>query len=59
MPTHFLYISPDASNEKTLEKLMKQKKKVVGCGLTSGRMLFLNLYPKDYQCVYEKLRGNC
>ena len=64
MPTHFLYISPDASNEKTLEKLMKQKKKVVGCGLTQGMFVLepislrtINAFMKVYESTVESLKS--
>lgn len=54
-PTHFLYIAPDACNEKTLNKLMNQKRKLVGMGLTQGLWMLekislrsLNTFVKKY-----------
>jgi hypothetical protein len=63
MPTHFLYIAPDAINEKTLNKLMKQKKKVVGCGLTQGMYVMepislrtVNAFMKVYDTTVDSLK---
>ncbi len=64
MPTHFLYIAPDAANEKTLDKLMKQKKKVVGCGITQGMYVLepisvrtVNAFLKVYNKTVDSLKA--
>lgn len=59
-PTHFLYIAPDATNEKTLMKLMGQKKKVVGSGLTQGMFMLEPISLRTinaFMRVYEKTVG--
>jgi len=63
-PTHFLYIAPDATNEKLLITLEGQKKKVVGTGLTQGMFAMeplslrtVNAFMKAYEKTVGELKA--
>ena len=62
-PTHFLYIAPDATNEKMLNKLSGQKKKIVGFGLVQGMYVLepislrtINSFMKAYEKTVTALK---
>jgi len=62
-PTHFLYIAPDATNEKMLNKLSGQKKKTVGFGLVQGMYVLepislrtINSFMKVYDRTVDLLK---
>lgn len=64
-PTHFLYVAPDALNEKTLNKLLAQKKKTVSLGLSQGLCLIepislrsMNAFNKALNKTLDGLRNN-
>lgn len=64
MPTHFLYITPDATNEKLLDKVLNQKKKIVGAGLAQGMFLLepislrtINSFMKVYDKTVDSLKA--
>lgn len=63
-PTHFLYIAPDATDEKLLTTLEGQKKKVVGTGLTQGMFVMeplsvrtVNAFMKAYENTVANLKS--
>ncbi len=63
-PTHFLYIAPDATDEKLLATLEGQKKKVVGTGLTQGMFVMeplslrtVNAFMKAYEKTVADLKN--
>ena len=64
IPTHFLYIAPDATNEKFLTKVMGQKKKIVGAGLAHGMYMLepvslrtINAFMKVYDRTVDSLKA--
>ena len=63
MPTHFLYVAPDATNEKFLTKIMAQKKKIVGAGLAHGMFMLeaislrtINSFMKVYDATVDSIK---